>query len=378
MLTLSLIPLISTSVGCSPGNPPRNPPQVTRTVTYPKNKLATSRFVSMVTEEQTETGCLSHLGRFKAGGHLIDPVFGKDALYVGDGRGRVHAFDLYGRLKWIFHGKGRVRGIAVSQGGGRIVVTARATDSPRAWLYVLNTDGKTLWSKEMNDWVGAPMISKKGEVYVGSDDYRLYVFDSEGRPRWTVRTGGMVSSTPVKGRNGSIYFASGSSKLYAVDEKGGIKWTFQAGGPLYAKPSLGPRDTIVFGCEDSKVYAVSPGGKQLWNFFARGLVHCSPAVTKRGSIVFGSSDGTIYSLRPDGTLEWSRAMGGAIISSPVVEKEKIVATVAGEGVVALSADGTRLGSLKEDVEPRTAPAPGPQGLVSYGDERGYVHLLRID
>jgi hypothetical protein len=62
----------------------------------------------------------------------------------------------------------------------------------------------------------SPAIGRDGSVYLGSHDGKLYSISANGTVRWTLATGGYVTSSPAIGADGTIYVGSWDGLLYAV------------------------------------------------------------------------------------------------------------------------------------------------------------------
>jgi outer membrane protein assembly factor BamB len=113
-------------------------------------------------------------------------------------------------------------------------------------------------------------------VYVGSDDGKLYAFNSlTGATLWTGATGGAVRSSPALDGN-TVYVGSDDGMLYAVDPAGATGcsvspntcsplWTAATGGAVVSSPTV--VNAIVYvGSNDGRVYAFNTGdGSPVWS-----------------------------------------------------------------------------------------------------------------
>ncbi|HEB54023.1 MAG TPA: hypothetical protein ENI87_12280, partial [bacterium] len=105
--------------------------------------------------------------------------------------------------------------------------------------------GARRWSYQTNGWVGPQPAFGPRNVYVGSQDGRLYALDqATGKESWHVETRGRVSGAAAPGER-FVYFGSCDARLYAVDlVVGRVDWQFEVehqpghGAPIYSKPLI--------------------------------------------------------------------------------------------------------------------------------------------
>jgi outer membrane protein assembly factor BamB len=159
--------------------------------------------------------------RKKWGTRVVDgPVSGPSALsggilYVGNGRGEVHALS--------------------------------------------TSDGQRLWRYDTGSAVQSAPTVADGTVYVGNDDERLYALDAAtGEFRWRFTATGPVRTTPAVAGT-TVHFGSDDGNVYAVDTATGReRWRFRTGGPVVSSPAVA--DGVVYvGSDDAKLYAIRTG-----------------------------------------------------------------------------------------------------------------------
>ena len=66
------------------------------------------------------------------------------------------------------------------------------------------------------DVISSPLIGSDGNIYVGSDDNRIYVIAPDGTRIKYFTTGDNVRSSPGLGLNGAVYVGSHDNKVYAL------------------------------------------------------------------------------------------------------------------------------------------------------------------
>jgi outer membrane protein assembly factor BamB len=163
---------------------------------------------------------------------VSSPAAAGGVVYVGDGDGKLHAFDAAnGTRLWIAPiGGSGAPSIASSPAVANGVVYVGSKDNK---LYAFDAAGSTncsgspktcapLWTVTTGDRIVSSPAVANGVVYVGSFDHKLYAFDAAGNtncsgspktcaPLWTVTTGGALRSSPVVS-HGAVYV--GSDRLY--------------------------------------------------------------------------------------------------------------------------------------------------------------------
>jgi len=163
-------------------------------------------------------------------------------------------------------------------------------------------------------------------VFVGSDDKKVYAWNktriSYGQTsvRWTYLTGGPVRSSPTVA-NGRVFVGSDDGYVYALDETttnstGKLLWKFWTAYPVYSSPAFCDNRVFV-SASDGRVYALNFTGRCEW--FVDARVNCSSPAVADGKVFVGATNGTIYALdENNGTTLWYNTTGGAIESCPAV------------------------------------------------------------
>jgi outer membrane protein assembly factor BamB len=164
----------------------------------------------------------------------------------------------------------------------------------------------------------SPAIAGDGTILVGSRNRRLYAVSSNGKTKWSFKTGGWVDSSVAISTEGTIHFGSWDGKFYALTPDGERKWEFVTGAPVVSSAAIDLNGTIYFGSHDGRLYALNPDGSKRWDFATRGPIISSPAIANNGDILFSSLDGRLYALDADGKPRWVLHTGGITAASPVV------------------------------------------------------------
>jgi outer membrane protein assembly factor BamB/phospholipase C len=178
------------------------------------------------------------------------PVTGAPAIafgkaYVGSGDGKVYALNpSTGAVAWQVATNGPiVSSVAVAQQPWFQPVVY-AVSQPGT-LYALNAyTGALLWTAAMGGTSESSPAVAYGDVYVGSDDHKLYAFSAIGcakptcAPLWTQTTGQAITASPAVG-NGIVFDGSNDGTLYAYNARSGAQlWTAVVGGAIGSSPAV--------------------------------------------------------------------------------------------------------------------------------------------
>jgi len=175
------------------------------------------------------------------------------------------------------------------------------------------------------------------EILAVSDDFDLYVINSDGELKWTFKTGNKIRSTPAIGDlegDGTveIVFGSVDKNLYVLDDSGKVKLQYMADGFIRSTVALKDMDDdgdleIIFGDLAKKLYVINHDGTDFGSFpidMGESLM-TSPAIGDldgdgSSEIVVGTWQKNVYVLKDDGSVMagFPYAVGGKIDTDPVL------------------------------------------------------------
>jgi outer membrane protein assembly factor BamB len=190
-------------------------------------------------------------------------------VYVGDWRGKVHAFAARtGRKVWTATTGGKVKS-GPSFASGRVYV-----GSYDSHLYAFDArTGRRVWRASAQQRLGnrgtfysTPAVAY-GRVYIGSTDGKMYSFGaSTGKLRWSHGTGGYVYASPAIWRR-RVFAGSYDGRFYAFDAAtGDVKWRFRANGHISGSAVV-LNGVVYFSTLRGRTYGLDAAtGKLLWDF----------------------------------------------------------------------------------------------------------------
>ncbi len=274
-------------------------------------------------------------------------------VYVATQEGEIRALIDNGfegvQAKWTFSGpENQLQGVFNQPVVGRSLLYFSGHGEEDGTLFAIDKESGTLsgrgWSRTVGSigdnkkdhLVSGPAVDEtKGVVVVGSEDGKLYAYDSDtGAELWQFAAEDKIWSTPVIDGN-TVYFGSHDKNVYAVNVKTGEeKWRFPTGGTVVAKP-LVSRGMVFIGSFDRKFYALdADSGNEIWNFDGSRNWYWAGAVASNSAIYAASMDGNVYALDPAGNSLWQHSMGSPIVSTPALLPSGLV-VASREGKISL-------------------------------------------
>ena len=148
--------------------------------------------------------------------------------------------------------------------------------------------------------VSSPALTD-GKLYVGSEDHKVYCFDTDPGPDpnaptflWEYETFGDITSSPAVA-DGEVYISSMDGFVYCLNAyTGAWLWQFRAGTPMTSSPAVAD-NRVYIGGGDGKLYCLdSDTGISIWDYPIGGT-YSSPAVAD-GKVYIASYDGNVYCI----------------------------------------------------------------------------------
>lgn len=151
-------------------------------------------------------------------------VASQAAIFVGCDNGEVASLrSSDGHILWKKQLSGPIRGPLSLTRSGHVLVS---TYGPTPSVYALaSDDGAELWhyairgtgAKEFGIH-GAPIEDAAGSLLFGAQDDHLYLLNTEGRLRWSIKLGGDIDNTVILAADRVAYVGCEDGKLYRIVE----------------------------------------------------------------------------------------------------------------------------------------------------------------
>jgi len=222
----------------------------------------------------------------------------------------------------------------------------------------------------------SPAIDASGNIYVGSDDGKLYAFNHAGNQKWEYATGGKIESSPAIDASGNIYVGSQDNNIYAIDKNGNLIWKYATDDEVFSSPTIGDEGTVYVGSADGRLLALNSDGSRKWQkTFIEDLVslykvYTSPAIGSNG-IIYMDVGSYLYAFHQDGTERWKcevslESFALTRVPSPAVGSDGTV-YVGGLSLHAVTAKGSL--KWKHDLETEdvcSSPVIDSDGTLYFG------------
>lgn len=167
----------------------------------------------------------------------------------------------------------------------------------------------------------SPAVAGK-QVFIGSDDGRLYAFGLGGRRLWARKIGGAVRSSPAVS-HGIVYVGGNGGQLQARSAKTGrLLWWRWLGGPVTASP-LVSHGMVFIGSRGGTFYALrARTGRTVWSHRIWSV--WDGAAYRDGVVYVGSDQSRVWAFNArTGSRRWTAGMFGRVRSTPAVTRSRL-------------------------------------------------------
>jgi outer membrane protein assembly factor BamB len=235
------------------------------------------------------------------------PAVANGRVFVGSDDGRLSAFGVGGAPLWSASIGGAVRSSPAVDGSTVVV----GSDHGRIQARSVST-GHLRWSRSVNGAVTSPPLLAEGRVYIGTRGGTFFALNERtGKVVWKQHTWSVWDAAAY--RRGVVYVGSDQQRVWAFDaDTGRRRWVANVWGRVRSTPAV-TRHRIYVGTDNGRVIALDRGtGHQIWSAGAtspgNGYVRCAPAVA--GGLVVVSVGLTTNPM--DGKLRAFHARGGGL------------------------------------------------------------------
>lgn len=161
-------------------------------------------------------------------------------------------------------------------------------------------------------FVGGPVVSEDGSVYIASLASVLYALDPQGKVSWRVDLPATPVGTPALSQSGDVYLTDTAGGLARVSPQGEVRWHFlpEQAAPATTGPVVSPSGNIYY-TQGIRIQAVSSEGKALWQVqpTADNPPTVSPRLSPDGDLLFvgnailDAGDGSAVNLDALGAVD---------------------------------------------------------------------------
>ncbi|MEO0080809.1 MAG: PQQ-binding-like beta-propeller repeat protein [candidate division WOR-3 bacterium] len=321
--------------------------------------------------------------------YLSSPAVGSDGtVYIGNGNGKIFAYDRSGSLKWGFpdtisgddmYASPLVDGNTIYVGGEDRYITRLRDDGSsvtKLWNYRL--------AEELNT---SPAMDPNGNLILCDDSGYVYSFSPSHamNPGFPYATFNNITSSPAIGADGTIYFGTEQGYVFAITSSGTRAWPpylVQPPTSVSSSPVIGPDGSIYFGADNGYLYRLTSSGQPVpgWPVaLCLSDVASTPLICADSVIYVTADNDSLYAVNSDGTIRWSiglyltdkphkprspRRLGvDDLLPSPVVDQYGIIYVACGfDGLFAIA--GRPTGTLANSPWPMFRHDPRHTGKYS--------------
>jgi len=132
-------------------------------------------------------------------------------------------------LLWTFEKQTNFVDTEISPGGDYIIA-----GGVNSGLYLLNSNGKTIWEKKLPSAVNGVDIAENAQICAAATRKGvLYVYNSEGEYLWSKQAGNEIYDVSVSKTGEYISAGSDNGYLYLFTRAGDLVWSKRPGGNTY-------------------------------------------------------------------------------------------------------------------------------------------------
>lgn len=195
----------------------------------------------------------------------------------------LQCYDPWGHPCWQteYRSDNDIHTVDVTRHGGRLLVA----DGDR--LVMLNRDGRTLWCKPTDDFVGGVMLGRNGRCYAGMEK-ALHSLDAEGNTLWSHRTGKLVHGIAEGEQH--VLLTSGRH-LICLSRDGNLLWDREVG--IHRGLRLSEEGDVVLVVTDTDVRRYDLTGEMQWSHHENEFIE-GVAMSPTGDLTLLAAGGEIF------------------------------------------------------------------------------------
>ncbi|MEQ8189523.1 MAG: PQQ-binding-like beta-propeller repeat protein [Candidatus Eremiobacterota bacterium] len=208
----------------------------------------------------------------------------------------------------------------------------------------------------------APVLDSEGNIYIGCSDGQVHCLDSEGKHRWSFKTGGDILSELFMLNDGTIYVYTADDTLYALNPDGSMKKSYEKLDSFVA-PAIGQDGTIYAG-EEYQVKAYNKNGEEQWRVVTRRQL-VNIVVSGTGTI-YATAGTQIMAINPDGSNKWGNFLDradGSLFMPAADKNDNVYVCTSGSNFYGFDSQGNQRWKKTVYLPANVSPSIGNDGTV---------------
>lgn len=300
--------------------------------------------------------------RFVTGGDLVvpavfstsaaggQPVADQTTIYALSEDRYLYALSGAGTMRWRYDLSTRPLDFLVASDTGQIYLGRR-----RGRLLAISAAGGSLWERQFEGELIAPIALVGGQVIAGEREGALSLLSATGHRIWRIMLGAPLSALPIVDSHGRIWTAANDGMITVIDLTGRVRlevWVAEEVVTLL--PVAGG---VVIGSADGTLAKIGDSGSGLWRTDVGSAI---AALVGNDDLIYARlDDGSLLCISHSGRIEWRAAPEGRVITR-IVATDGVFAALDDGRLLSLSSAGTVRWQTETEL---VAPTLSPEGYA---------------
>ncbi len=185
------------------------------------------------------------------------------------------------------------------------------------------SDGREVWSSELEGSAVAPPSLSGSTVYQPTDAGKVYALDADrGTKKFVATVGKPIVSAVAVGEK--IWVTDIGGAVSALDTSDGrIGWRAELGGPIWSSPAVADGRVIAASSAGSIAAFDAGTGAELWRYEAVDVIRAAPIVVGQVALAATMSGKLISLSAVDGRLIDTLDVHGPVRIAPITDGKRV-------------------------------------------------------